>query len=72
MSGYGELIADTIAKGEMTKLSGLKVNLSLGVRPLRVLCDYVKKPSVNCSLSDALLNELSSDMPVARCSYSVE
>ena len=56
----------------MTKLSDLKVNLSLGVRPSRVLCDYVKKPSVNCILSSALLNELSSDMPVVRCSYSVD
>ena len=27
----------------------------------RVLCDYVKKPFVNCSLSSALLNKLTSD-----------
>ena len=72
LSGYGELVADTIAKGEMRKLSSLKVNQSLGVRPSRVFCDYVKKPSMNCSLSSALLDELSSDIPVVRCSYSVE
>ena len=72
VSGYGELIADTITRCEMTKLSDLKVNLSLGVRPSRVLWDYVKKPFVNYSLSSALLNELTCDMPVIRCSYSVE
>ena len=54
------------------KLSDLKSNLSLGALPSRVFCDYVMKPFVNCSLSSALLNELTSDMPVVRCSYSVE
>ena len=37
-----------------------------------MLCDYILKPFVNCRLSSALLNELISDMPVVRCSYSVE
>ena len=56
----------------MSKLSDLKVNLSPGVRPSRVLCDYVMKPFVNFSRYSALFNELTSDMPVVRCSYSVE
>ena len=48
VSGNGELIADTIAKGNMNNLLSLGVNLSLSVKPSRVLSDYVKKPNVDC------------------------
>jgi len=67
VSGKGELVADTIAKGEMHKLLSLDVDLSLSVKPSRVLCDYVKKPTVESMLSNALLDELSGHIPVVRC-----
>ena len=70
VSGNGELIADTIAKGNMNNLLSLGVNLSLSVKPSRVLSDYVKKPNVDCMLSSALLEELSDYMPVVKCNYT--
>ena len=70
VSGNGELIADTIAKGNMNNLLSLGVNLSLSVIPSRVLSDYVKKPNVDCMLSNALLDELSDYMPVVKCNYT--
>ena len=36
-----------------------------------VLCDYVKKPTVESMLSNALLDELSGYIPVVRCNYTV-
>ena len=52
VSGKGEQVANTIAKGEMDKLLSLDVDLSLSVKPSRVLCDYVKKPTVESMLSN--------------------
>ena len=52
------------------KLLSLGVNLSLSVKPSRVLSDYVKKPNVDGMLSSALLEELSDYIPVVKCNYT--
>ena len=59
-SGYGENVADTIAKGDMISLSKMGLQNASWSRPSRVLMDWVKKPVVTPILGKKLLDELSS------------
>ena len=63
-SGYGENVADTIAKGDMISLSMMGLQKATWSRPSRVLMDWVKKPVVTPSLGKMLLDELSAFMDV--------
>ena len=63
-SGFGENVADTIAKGDMISLSKMGLQNATWSRPSRVLMDWVKKPVVTPSLGKMLLDELSAFMDV--------
>ena len=63
-SGYGENVADAIAKGDMISLSKMGLQNASWSRPSRVLMDWIKKPVVTPSLGKKLLDELSSFMDV--------
>ena len=63
-SGYGENVADAIAKGDMISLSKMGLQNASWSRPSRVLMDWIKKPVVTPSLGKQLLDELSLFMDV--------
>ena len=63
-SGIGEIIADTIAKGCIENLSTKFIPSPTWLRPSRVLCDWIKKPTVTSSLGHDLLPEISCVMDV--------
>ena len=63
-SGYGENVADAIAKGDMLSLSTMGLQNATWSRPSRVLMDWVKKPVVTPILGKMLLDELSAFMDV--------
>ena len=45
-SGFGETVADTLAKGELSGLDRLGITTPTWLRPSRVLMDLIKKPVV--------------------------
>ena len=63
-SGFGENVADAIAKGDMFSLSKMGLQNATWSRPSRVLMDWVKKPVVTPNLGKMLLDELSAFMDV--------
>jgi len=63
-SGFGETVADTLAKGEISGLDRLGITSPTWLRPSRVLMDWVKKPVVTHQLGKYLLNEISQHMEV--------
>ena len=63
-SGYGEKVADAIAKGDLTSLANMGLENASWSRPSRVLMDWVKKPVVTPQLGKQLLDELSLVMEV--------
>ena len=63
-SGFGEIVADTIAKGNPDSLDSMGISSPSWLRPSRVLMDWIKKPSVTASLGHDLLIEMSSYMEV--------
>ena len=74
-SGFGELVADAIAKGEPHRLENIGMHSSRWFRPSRVLMDWIWKPVVTPSLGHDLLTEISHHMEVVRptsCKSSFE
>ena len=65
-SGLGEIVADTLAKGEFSGLEGLGITSPTWSRPSRVLMDWVKKLVVTPKLGKYLLDELSRLMEIPR------
>ena len=63
-SGFGENVADTLAKGELSGLDRLGITNPYWSRPSRVLVDWVKKPVVTPNLGKCLLDEMSRFMEV--------
>ena len=63
-SGYGENVADAIAKGDMISLANMGLQKASWSRPSRVLMDWIKKPVVTPNLGKQLLDELSLFMDV--------
>ena len=63
-SGFGENVADTLAKGELSGLDRLGVSNPYWARPSRILVDWVKKPVVTPNLGKLLLDEMSRFMEV--------
>ena len=63
-SGFGENVADTLAKGELSVLDRLGVSNPCWSRPSRVLVDWVEKPVVTPNLGKLLLDEMSRLMEV--------
>ena len=63
-SGFGENVADTLAKGELSVLDRLGVSNPCWSRPSRILVDWVKKPVVTPNLGKLLLDEMSHLMEV--------
>ena len=63
-SGYGENVADAIAKGDMISLANMGLQKASWSRPSRVLMDWIKKPVVTPNLGKQLLDELSLVMDV--------
>ena len=63
-SGFGETVADTLAKGELSGLDRLGLTNPAWLRPSRVLMDWVKKPVVTPQLGKYLLDEISRQMEV--------
>ena len=43
-SGFSEILADSIAKGEPYRLEGMGLKSPRWLRPSRVLMDWVRKP----------------------------
>ena len=63
-SGFGETVADIIAKGSPDALNSIGISSPSWLRPSRVLMDWIKKPFVTASLGHDLLTEISSYMEV--------
>ena len=63
-SGFGETIADIIAKGSTDSLGSMGISSPSWLRPSRVLMDWIKRPFVTASLGHDLLIEMSSYMEV--------
>ena len=63
-SGFGENVADTLAKGELSGLDRLGISNPYWAKPSRVLADWVKKPVVTPNLGKCLLDEMSRFMEV--------
>ena len=58
-SGLRENVADTLDKGELSRLGRLGIKKPTWLRPFRVLMDWVKKPVVPPELGKYLLDEIS-------------
>ena len=58
-SSYGELVADTIAKGEIRHLYKIGLSSATLLRSSRVLMYWVKKPTMTPNLGLHLLEEIS-------------
>ena len=63
-SGFGETIADIIAKGSTDSLGSMGISSPSWLRPSRVLMDWITKPIITSSLGHDLLLEMSSYMDV--------
>jgi len=63
-SGLDENVADTLAKGELSRLESSGITNPSWSRPSRVLMDWVKKPVVTPQLGKYLLDELSRLMEI--------
>ena len=63
-SGFGETVADIIAKGIPDILDSMGITSPSWLRPSKVLMDWIKKPLVTASLGHDLLTEMSSYMEV--------
>ena len=57
-SGFGEIVADIIAKGSPDSLDSMGILSPSWLRPSRVLMDWIKRPLVTASLSHDLLTEM--------------
>ena len=55
-SGQGEIIADKIAKGDITSLDTMGLTNMAWSRPFRVLMDWIRKPVVKPQLGKHLLD----------------
>ena len=62
--GFGELVAEKIAKGEIYYLPTISISVDNWIHPRRVLTDWIKKPTVSPNLGRQLLKEMSTYMEV--------
>ena len=63
-SGFGERVADTIAKGEIQLVRNMGLTSPTWLRSSQVLMDWVKKPVVTPSLGHQLHIEISNHIEV--------
>ena len=63
-SGFGETVADVIAKGILDVLDSMRISSPSWLRPERVLMDWKKRPLVTASLGHDFLTQMSSYMEV--------
>ena len=63
-SGFGETIADVIAKGSIDYLDSMGISSPSWLRPSRVLMDWIRNPFVTASLGHDLLVEMFGYMEV--------